>query len=48
MTIYSAQKNAYGNVIVCKGTDERASYKIMAKGTYQQMLQLKITELKPS
>ena len=39
--IYSAQQNAHGNVIVCKGTDVRNSYRIIATGSYQQMLALK-------
>jgi hypothetical protein len=39
--MYSAQVNAHGNVIVCKGTEVRNSYKIIATGTYQEMLALK-------
>ena len=39
--IYSAQQNAHGNVIVCKGADVRNSYKIIATGTYQEMFALK-------
>jgi hypothetical protein len=39
--IYSAQQNSHGNIIVCKGTDIRNSYKIIATGTYKDMLKLK-------
>ena len=39
--IYSAQINSHGNIIVCKGTDVRNSYRIIATGSYQQMLALK-------
>ena len=39
--MYSAQQNAHGNIIVCKGTDVRNSYRIIATGTYQEMLALK-------
>jgi hypothetical protein len=39
--IYSAQRNAHGNVIVCKGLEQRNSYQIIATGTYAQMLELK-------
>ena len=39
--IYSAQINNHGNVIVCKGTIIRNSYKLIATGSYQQMLALK-------
>ena len=44
--IYSAQKDAHGNVIVCRGTDERSSYKIIDTGTYNDMLRLKLLALK--
>ena len=39
--MYSAQINNHGNVIVCKGTDVRNSYRIIGVGTYQEMLALK-------
>jgi hypothetical protein len=39
--MYSAQQNAHGNVIVCKGMEVRNSYHIIAIGTYQQMLDIK-------
>lgn len=39
--IYSAQQNAHGNIIVCKGMEVRNSYRIIATGTYQEMLALK-------
>jgi len=39
--MYSAQQNAHGNIIVCKGFEVRNSYRIIATGTYQEMLALK-------
>ena len=39
--MYTAQINAHGNIIVCKGDVVRNSYKIIATGTYQEMLALK-------
>ena len=39
--IYSAQKNAHGNIIVCKGLEVRNSYQIIAMGSYQEMLVIK-------
>lgn len=39
--IYSAQQNVHGNIIVCKGIDVRNSYRIIATGTYAEMLALK-------
>ena len=40
--MYSAQQNAFGNVIVCKGFDVRNSYQIVFTGTYQECLNFKI------
>jgi hypothetical protein len=39
--MYTAQINNHGNVIVCKGMEVRNSYRIIATGTYQEMLALK-------
>jgi hypothetical protein len=39
--MYSAQINSHGNIIVCRGTDVRNSYRIIATGTYAEMLALK-------
>jgi hypothetical protein len=40
--IYTAQANAHGNIIVCRGNDVRNSYKIIGTGTYKEMLELKL------
>ncbi len=32
--MYSLQVNAHGNRIVCKGTDQRRSYRIVFVGSY--------------
>jgi len=40
--MYTAQINAFGNVIVCKGSDARNSYKIIFTGTYAECLQFKL------
>ena len=39
--MYTAQINAHGNIIVCKGDVVRNSYRIIGVGTYQEMLALK-------
>jgi len=39
--MYTAQKNAHGNVIVCKGADVRNSYRIIFSGTYAECLRFK-------
>lgn len=39
--MYSAQVNSFGNVIVCKGTEERNSYRIIFVGSYQECLSIK-------
>ena len=39
--LYSAQTNKHGNVIVCKGTLQRKTYKIIKVGTYDDCNQCK-------
>ena len=39
--MYTAQINAHGNVIVCKGSDTRNSYRIIYTGTYADCLRFK-------
>ena len=39
--MYTAQINAFGNVIVCKGADVRNSYKIIFTGSYAECLKVK-------
>jgi hypothetical protein len=39
--MYTAQANAHGNIIVCKGSDVRNSYRIVFTGTYAECLQYK-------
>ena len=40
--MYTAQRNAHGNVIVCKGDRVRCSYRIIYTGTYAECLRFKI------
>lgn len=40
--MYSAQINAFGNVIVCKGLEVRNSYKIIFVGSYADCLRHKL------
>jgi len=40
--MYTAQINSFGNVIVCKGSDVRNSYKIIFSGTYAECMQYKL------
>ena len=40
--MYTAQINAFGNVIVCKGDVVRKSYQIIYTGTYQDCLKIKL------
>lgn len=42
MNNYSAQINAFGNVIVCKGTVVRNSYRIIFIGSYNECLSYKV------
>jgi hypothetical protein len=39
--MYTAQINAHGNVIVCKGDDVRNSYRIIYTGSYIDCLRFK-------
>jgi hypothetical protein len=39
--MYTAQKNAHGNIIVCKGSEPRTSYVIVFTGTYKECLAFK-------
>lgn len=41
--MYSAQINAFGNVIVCKGVEVRNSYRIIFVGTYTECLSKKLS-----
>lgn len=43
--MYTAQQNAHGNVIICKGDMERNSYRIVFKGSYQDCLHFKMKRL---
>lgn len=40
--MYTAQANRNGNVIVCKDETPRNSYTIIAYGTYQECLEIKV------
>lgn len=42
--MYTAQMNAHGNVIVCKGNDQRNSYRIVYTGTYNDCLAFKTSK----
>lgn len=42
--IYTAQVNVHGNIIVCRGTEVRNSYKIIGTGSYKEMLELKLKQ----
>jgi len=39
--MYTAQMNAHGNIIVCKGDAQRNSYRIVLTGSYAECLQFK-------
>jgi len=39
--MYTAQINAHGNVIVCKGDVVRNSYRIIFTGSYAECMRLK-------
>lgn len=41
--IYTAQQNAHGNIIVCKGDAPRNSYRIIFTGTYAACLRVKVS-----
>lgn len=38
--MYTVQINAYGNAIVCKGSDVRNSYRVVFTGTYAHCLRM--------
>lgn len=40
--MYTAQRNAHGNVIVCKGSEQRNSYTIFFSGTYLECMYRKL------
>ena len=40
--MYTAPRNKFGNVIVCKGSEVRNSYRIIHTGTYEECLRYKI------
>jgi hypothetical protein len=42
LSMYTAQANAHGNVIVCKGDTVRNSYRIIFTGTYAECLAIKV------
>jgi hypothetical protein len=42
MDNYTAQINAFGNIIVCKGEVLRTSYRIIFTGTYAECLKIKV------
>jgi hypothetical protein len=42
MKVYSAQINAFGNVIVCGDERPRNSYRIIFTGSYQECLSIKL------
>lgn len=39
--MYTAQANSFGNIIVCKGSVVRNSYRIVFTGTYADCLAVK-------
>jgi hypothetical protein len=39
--MYTAQINAHGNIIVCKGSVVRKSYRIVFTGSYAECLRVK-------
>ena len=41
MKIYTAQRNRFGNIIVCGDEVTRKSYEIIARGTYPDMMAIK-------
>lgn len=45
--MYTAQQNAHGNIIICKGNQVRNSYRIVFRGTYLECLQFKMNRLLP-
>jgi len=43
--MYTAQVNAFGNVIICKGDTVRNSYRIVFRGSYQDCLLFKMKRI---
>lgn len=43
--MYTAQQNAHGNIIVCKGSVIRPSYRIIFTGSYLECMQVKVQAL---
>ena len=41
--MYTAQIDAHGNVIVCKGDEQRRGYRIAYTGSYNECLSWKVT-----
>ena len=41
--MYTAQRNAHGNVIVCKGSEQRNSYTIFFTGSYAECMSRKFS-----
>jgi len=41
LTMYTAQVNSFGNIIVCKGSVVRNSYRIIFTGSYADCLAVK-------
>ena len=39
--MYTAQRNSFGNVIVCKGSEQRNSYTIFFRGSYAECMRHK-------
>jgi hypothetical protein len=39
--MYTAQQNAHGNIIVCKGSEVRNSYRIIYTGSYNECMAYK-------
>ena len=42
--VYTAQRNAHGNIIVCKGDVVRNSYTIVMRGSYADCLRFKAVQ----
>ena len=40
--MYTLQTDSHGNLIVCKGDTVRSGYRIVAHGTYADMLAMKV------
>ena len=41
--MYTAQRDAHGNVIVCKGSEVRPGYRIIFTGTYDDCWRFKVS-----